>query len=238
MRDKVEMHNQALQYSEEILAEAFANVNDKFMNDLPENIEPHLFSRGFERKMKPILRANRKFKGRIWMERTVRYASIAATMVVCLLAINQVSVKAFNYDIWEAVITKTKDIITIHFEKEIEEPRISGKGYKLKISNLPEGYELTNEVEMEKLTIQNLKSDRGTVSYIESEITTSVNIYSEASLNSHYEEINGWQVTYLQKDGKYVGIFTDEEYYHIVEVQGEDANIEFINEIIRGLEER
>lgn len=110
----------ATEYTEDILKEAFSHINEKFISDLPEQVEEHVFSKKFHRKMKKLLRANQYFGGKIWMEKTVRFAFTAATVMICLFTLNQAAVQAFHFNLWEMVVTKTGAFVNIHFVNQSE----------------------------------------------------------------------------------------------------------------------
>lgn len=86
------------------------------------------------------------------------------------------------------------------------------------------------------MTVQNLVSDYGTISCLESEIAETAEIYVAAVEDGEAKNVNGWEVTYITSESAITGVFCDEKYYHILTIQGADANEKFLNTIIENLE--
>lgn len=225
-----------IRYTDDVLSEALKNINHKFMNELPDEAEEHIFSKKFIRKMRRLLRANQYFGGCLWLEKTARIAAASAAVIICFIGVNQVSVRAFDFNIWQAIVTKTNDFVNIHFIKDRNETETVQESHRCKIIIPPEEYIFVNDDVMDNMTVQNLVSDKGTISYIESEITETADIYITAVENGEDEIISGWKVTYIHGEQVITAVFYDEQYYHIITVQGEDASRSFVNRIIEALE--
>lgn len=225
-----------MKIDDKVLSQALTNNNDLFMENLPTNMETHNFSSSFERKMRHLIIANKKFGGRLWVERFVSYSSKVAVVIVCLFAINLVSIKAFDMNIWKTIVTKTEDFLNINFVKP-EKGDINTNIARLKIANIPDGYIQQEEYQSENLSVQSFVSDNGTITYTESLIkeTADVNIASGESI---IKQIGKWQVNYITGEDSITAFFTDDKYYHIVEIQGKDAREDFLGKIIEELEEQ
>lgn len=230
-----------MKFNEELLTQAFINCNNRFMEELPESIEVHGFSRRFEKKMSRLISADKKYGGRIWLERFTTYAVRVAVIVMCLITINFVSVKAFGVNIWQVIVTKTEQFININFiEQENEGSDISKKTRvfaRMKIANIPEGYTQKEFYREDNMTVQHLVGDNGTVTYTESLITETADV-NIATGKQETGIVDGYEVSYVIKENSITAFFSDAKFYHIVQVQGKDANIEFANQIIEELEEQ
>lgn len=222
-----------------VLAEALKKYNNAFMEELPMVAEPHSFSKKFEKRMSQLLRANKKFGGRRWLERSVRYATGFAAMVVCLLAVNTISIHAFHINLWEIVVDSTGDLINLKFkngEKEnIDIPKEGGTHFK--IANIPNGYSQADYYTSEELVVQVLQSNNGTITYTEGLLTESADVNAYKG-EQETETIGAKEVTFIYGENNITALFTDVKYYHIVEIQGQDANKKTVAEIIKGLEEQ
>lgn len=223
-----------MKIDDKLLTKALINSNDRFVESLPEDIKPHNFSKSFQRKMNHIILAEKKYGGRVWAEKIVRYSTKVAVFILCLITINFVSVKALDFNIWETVISKTSDFLNIHFEKS-QEDVANMEPIRLKLTEIPTGYEMQQDYYSKNLSVQHLTSEGGTITYTESPIseTADVNIESGSSIT---EQIRGWKVKFVEGKNSITAFFADETFYHIVEIQGADANKDFALKIIEELE--
>lgn len=225
-----------MKIDDRVLTKALINSNGRFMESLPTEIEAHNFSKSFERKMNHIILTNQKYGGNLWIERFVRYSAKAAVIILCMITINLVSVKAFDFDIWKAVVTKTGEFLNIHFEKS-QDDMIGMEAVRLKIADVPDSYEMQQDYCSENLSVQHLTSEGGTITYTESLISETADVNIESGSSSG-EQIGRWEVKFVASEDSITAFFTDEKFYHIVEIQGTDANKDFALKIIEGLEEQ
>lgn len=225
-----------MKIDDRMLTQALINSNKRFLESLPTDMEEHVFSKTFERKMKHLVTASKKYGSNLWLERFITYAAKAAVIVVCLITVNFVSVKAFDFNIWNVIITKTGEFLNINFEKPADDI-IGMKAMRLKIVNLPEEYKQQEMYQSDDLSVQQFVSEGGTITYTESLISETADVNIESGIAST-EKIGNWQVSYIAGEDSITAFFTDEKYYHIVEIQGVDANEEFAGKIIEELEEQ
>lgn len=225
-----------MKIDDKVLAQALINNNNLFMENLPTNMEIHNFSKSFERKMRHLIIANNKYGGRLWMERFVSYSSKIAVISMCVLAINLVTAKAFDVDLWGIIIIKTEEFFNVNFSRP-ENSTVDINVARLKIAKIPDGYKLQEEYQSENLSVQSFVSDKGTLTYTESLISETADINIESG-ESTIKQVGNWQVNYITGEDSITAFFTDDKYYHIVEIQGADANEEFLDKIIEELEEQ
>lgn len=226
-----------MKIDDNLLTQALINNNNQVMAELPESTELHKFSRRFEKKMNRLISANSKFGGHIWLERVTRYVTKIAVTAVCLVMVNFVSVKAFDVDIWQVIVTKTSQFIHINFDRENESADFNSSAVRMSVVNIPDGYTEQELYQADNLTVQHFTSENGTITYTESLITETAEI-NIATGNQISGNIGCWRVSYVINENDVTAFFQDEKFYHIVQVQGEDANKEFVDKIIEELEEQ
>lgn len=232
-----------MKIDDNLLTQALINHNNHFVEELPDATELHDFSRRFEKKMSRLISANRKFGGHIWLERVTRYVTKIAVIVAGIVMVNFVSVQAFDLDIWQVFVTKTSEFISINFQKNNSEEQKPDKigdintTVRMKITNIPVGYTQQEFYSADNMTVQHLTSDNGTITYTESLITETANVNIRNG-NQETDMAGDRLVSYISGDDSITAFFCDEEFYHILEIQGRDANKNFANEIIEGLEEQ
>ena len=233
-----------MKIDESLIVQAFTNNNYHFMQEMPEVIEAHDFSGKFEKKMGRLICANKKFGGHVWLERCIRYATNVAIIVGCLVMINFVSVKAFDFNIWRAVVTKTEEFLHINFQQQDEinlpqedEINTQSLSFQLKIVKIPEGYTQQDFYSEDNMTVQHLTSENGTITYMESLITETADV-NIASGNQDTSIVGNYEVNYVMGENSLTAFFYDEMFYHILEIQGEDANKDFADKIVEALEEQ
>lgn len=224
-----------MQIDDKVLVQALVKNNNLFMNNISTNMEIHNFSKSFERKMKHLINAEKKYGGRLWIERFVSYSYKVAVVIMCLFTINFVSIKAFNLNIWNIIVTRTEEFVNINFNNAIS-GNFDTYSIRLKIVNIPKGYKKQEEYFSENMSVQSFISDNGTIAYMESLISETADVKIESGKNST-KLMGNWQVNYITGEDSITAFFTDDKYYHIVEIQGNDANEEFLNKIIEELEE-
>jgi hypothetical protein len=214
------------------------------MEELPDIVEIHNFSKGFEKKMKHLVRAEKNFDGKRWLERCVRYTASIVTAFVCLIIINTLSIRAFDFNLWEVIVDYTGDMINIHFEstENSSAPVIEGESENssavhYKIGSIPNGYTVQEQYTSDELVVEILKSDNGTITYTESLLTQTADV-NIAKGKREQETIGGKEVTMIYAKDNVTAFFTDITYYHIVEIQGKDADREMAINIIESLEEQ
>ena len=223
-----------MKIDDRLLTQAFMNNNRQFVESLPTDVKPHNFSKGFEKKMNHVIVANKKYGGNLWAEKVVRYSAKAAVIILCLLTINFVSVKAFDLNIWNVIVTKTSEFLNIHFEKSGDDVT-EMENVRWRVSRVPDGYEQQEDYRTDHMSVQHFISENGTITYTESLISETADIHMEAGISGS-EQVGLWKVNYIIGDNSITAFFTDETYYHIVEIQGADANEEFASKIIEELE--
>lgn len=238
---------------DDILIKALTNNNNVSMEELPDIVEAHNFSGRFERKMNRLIRADKRFGGRRWMEACVRYTTSVAMAFICLIAINTLSINAFNINLWDVIVDNTGDMINIQFkstksdgapvtEADEENSTVNKKSEEVRavhyrIGNIPDGYTLQEQYSSDELVVEILESDNGTITYTESPITETADIHI-AKGESETEPVGVKDVTFIYGENNITAFFTDVAYYHIVEIQGQDANKETAVKIIESLEEQ
>lgn len=238
---------------DDILTKALTNYNNALMEGLPEIVEAHDFSGRFERKMNRLIRADKRFGGKRWMEACVRYSTSVAVALICFIVINTLSISAFNFNLWDIIVDNTGDMINIKFENaksgsapEIEatEEKSTAKkkseeagGTHYKIGMIPEGYVIQEQYSSDELVVEILESNNGTITYTEGPITDTADI-NIAKGEREAEIIGAKEVTLIHGENNLTAFFTDNSYYHIVEIQGQDADKEMAVKIIEGLEEQ
>ena len=226
-----------MELRDEILIEAFKMYNDAFIDEIQKNVEPHVFSGKFTRKMRRLIISQKKFGGRMWLARTTELVTKAAVIVLCLITINTISVKAFKFDIWKTIVTETEKYFNINFEKEKE--NISDRYTSKERLKIKEDSRFT-EIEFysdDFSTMQLLEGDAVTISYIEGSITETADInLSRGEMT--IRKIDGREVTFVIDEGYAMALFTDDTYYHLITMQGVDATKDNLIEIINNLEER
>lgn len=232
-----------MKIDDNLLTQALINYNNHFVEELPDATELHDFSRRFEKKMRRLVSVNRNFGGHIWLERVTGYVTKIAVIIVCLVMVNFVSVQAFGVDIWQVVVMKTSEFINVNFQKNNSSKQKPGKtseinlSVRMKITNIPVGYAQQEFYSTDNMTVQHLTSDNGTITYTESLITETANVNIRNG-NQETDMAGDRLVSYISGDDSITAFFCDEEFYHILEIQGRDANKNFANEIIEGLEEQ
>lgn len=225
-----------MKIDDRLLIQALINSNDRFMEELPEVKEAHDFSRRFEKNMNHLISASNKYGGHIWLEKCIRYATKAAIIAVSFLAVNFVSVKAFDFDIWQVVVTKTTEFININFRK-VDETEKQSRFFRYKMKVIPDGYEQQEFYQAENMSVQHFISDKGTITYTESLITETANVNILSGAREQGEAGNH-EVSYIAGEESLTAFFCDEKFYHILIIQGEDANRNFADKIIEELEEQ
>ena len=228
-----------------ILIQALKMDNDIFMDELPEIVETHNFSGRFERKMRHLIRANNTFNGKRWLEICTRYVTEFAAIIICILVVNIISIQAFHINLWEVVVDSTGDMINIRFrdnkesvsDKQEVAKNKESESIHLKIGSIPEGYSQQEFYSTDELVVQILESNYGTITYTESPITKTADI-NIAKGKSETEMIGTREVTFVSGENNITAFFTDAMYYHIVEIQGQDANKKTAIEIVKNLEEQ
>lgn len=225
-----------MKIDDRLLTQALINRNERFMESLSTDVEAYNFSGRFEKKMRHLIVAEKRYGGNLWVEEIVRYSANAAVLVLCLIGINFVSVKAFDINIWNAISTKTSEFLNINFEKA-EEDIVGTKAMRFKIVDIPEGYIQQEYYSSENVSVQHFTSENGTVTYTESLISETADVNIESG-DSIVGQIGSLHVRYIFAEESITAFFTDDKYYHIVEIQGADANKEFAREIIEELEEQ
>ena len=231
-----------MKLDERALTKALINQNNFFMESLPAEIELHNFSGKFEKKMNRLIVADKKYGGKIWLQRAMEYTAKAAVIAVCLVTVNFISVKAFHLDLWKMIFSNSKEFIQINFEKETtiagtneSGTAMSSNPVRLKIKEVPNGYTLEEDYGTDEMTVQYLVSEKGSITYTESLITETANV-NIAQGTQQKGVVGNYQVSYIIDKDKVTAFFCDDEFYHIVEIEGEDANKSFADEIIKKLE--
>lgn len=223
--------------NDEVLKQALILYNEETMNQIPDIIDIHDYSYRFEKKIKRISRAQKKFGGNILMERCTRYCAKIAVVVLCFIAINVTFVKAFDFNIWQMVVTKTEDFININFEEnKNDNNKVATKG-NMMITNIPDGYKKESEYFSKKLSVQQFVSDNGTISYTEGPVTDTADLTAKGS-QTKTVTVGAKEVMISFGDENITAVYNDDKYYHTIEVQGKDANEKFITKIIAELEAR
>lgn len=220
---------------EKLLIEALKLNDEMSYGKLTEEVEPHKFSKKFEKKMNRLMRTNNYFGGHQWLERSVRYVATAAAVVACFMAVNFTAVKAFNVDIWQTVVEYGKDYLGISFEKnEYTEEKGS---QNLRFDMAPEGYEKVDEEITDETVTQFFDKDgKNQITYLQTLADEGLQIELEIGTVSE-GEINNWSVNYVERKD-YIGVyFIDDKYTHTLIVEGIDANKEYVNKILKQLKE-
>lgn len=228
-----------------IFIQALKMNNDIFMDELPDIVESHNFSGRFERKMRHLIRANHTFNGKRWLEICTRYVTEAVAVIICILIVNTISIQALHINLWEVVVDSTGDMINIRFrdnkesasEKQEVAKNKESESIHLKIGSIPEGYSQQEFYSTDELVVQILQSDYGTITYTESPVTKTADI-NIAKGKSETEIIGMREVTFVSGENNITAFFTDVKYYHIVEIQGQDADKKTAIEIVKNLEEQ
>ncbi len=226
-----------MKIDDKLLTRALINNNNRFMEELPDSTGIHKFSRKFEKKMHRLISADSKFGGHIWLERMSRYVTKIAVTVACLVMINIVSVKAFDVNIWQVIVTKTSRFIHLNFNMQDEKINIDTSAIRMKIVNIPDDYTELEFYQTNNMTVQHFTSENGTITYTENLITETAEI-NIAMGNQDTGNVGNWSVSYVTSEDGITAFFQDEKFYHIVQIQGRDANKEFVDRIIEELEEQ
>lgn len=226
-----------MRLNDDILTSALKIYNDNAMNSIPDIIDTHNYSRRFERKIERIMRAHRSFKGSLKIERIIRYSTRLAMVIVCLMVINVFSINAFHYNLWDAVYNEVGDMINVNFKSKETEHIVTKENAMLKITSIPAGYEMQEEYFSENLSVQNFKGENGTITYTEGLITETAEVNMKKNKGETEQILVGArEVTLSYGEENITALFQDNQYYHIIEVQGLDANEKFVTDIIRKLE--
>lgn len=225
--------------SDEVLIEALKQNNDRFMEELPDEIEAHAFSEKFEKNMNRLINQNSQAKVFNFGKFTTR----AAVIIFCLLSIHMVSTKAFKVNYWKVITEKTEEFINIGFRKKYvssndtsTENVNSRRRLKIKKEDI-EGYDVIEYYSEGDSTVQILCSDNSSISYNESLIDDTEEI-SLATGEVLMEKVGEFEVTFISDEEQVIAFFTDDFYYHIVTIQGEDATVEFAKKVVSVLEEQ
>lgn len=219
---------------DDVLKQALVLYNEETMNQIPDIIGIHNYSYRFEKKIKRISRAQKKFGGNIIMERCTRYCAKIAAVVLCFMAINITFVKAFDFNIWQMVVTKTEDFININFEEnKNDNNKVATKG-NMMITKIPDGYKKESEYFSNELSVQQFISDNGTISYTESPVTDTADVTVKGTKTKKVT-VGAKEVMISLGEKNITAVYNDDKYYHTVEIQGKDANEKFITKIIAEL---
>lgn len=223
--------------NDDVLKQALVLHNQETMEQIPDIINTHNFSYRFEKKIRRINRAQKKFGGNMIMERCTRYCSKIVTFVLCLVAVNVTFVKAFDINLWQMVVTQTENFINVDFAQTENDNSKVAKGSRMMISSTPDGYKKESEYFSEELSVQHFVSDSGTISYTESLVSDTAKIKAKAEKTKTV--IVGVKEVLISFGAENItAMYTDDKYCHTVEVQGTDADEEFVINIISELEAR
>lgn len=234
-----------MKLDDDLLVSALKIYNDHTMSTLPDIIDQHNFSRRFERRMERLKRAHKKFKGSLGIERFHRYTTRIAMVIFCFSIVNIVSINAFDLDIWNTVYRRVDGLMKVQFTAKKENETVVNVDTKLKIVSVPEEYQKQDEYFSEDMSVQNFRSDDGTITYTEGLITenadVNITVKKSKSADAKVEEekkisVGAKEVTLCYGTDHITAFFKDNKYYHIIEVQGKDANEKFVTEIIQKLE--
>lgn len=236
--------NSTKKINQDALKEALFMYNETFMQKIPDIVEAHNFSGRFERKMSHLIKAEKKFNGKRWAEVCVRYATSIAAVILCFIVVNVFAINAFNVNLWNKIVDNTTDMINISFENKsenqtrpLDNSNTASDGIKYQIKNAPKGYALRDNYNSEELFVQSFTSDNGTITYTESPISTGANL-KIAKGETKEKTVGAKEVTFIYEENRITAYFTDNAYYHIVNIQGSDANEETAINIIENLEDR
>ena len=105
------------------------------------------------------------------------------------------------------------------------------------ISSTPDGYKKESEYFSEELSVQHFVSDSGTISYTESLVSDTAKIKAKAE-KTKTVTVGAKEVLISFGAENITAMYTDDKYCHTVEVQGTDADEEFVINIISELEAR
>lgn len=226
-----------MRVDDKLLISALKICNENAMNRIPDIIDRHEFSRRFQRKIKRINKANKTFRGSLGIERMVRYTTRIATIVICFVVLNAIAIRAFHVNVWDVVYNRVGDLMQIEFTPEREVESVNVMDTKMKIVSVPDGYKKEEEYFSENMSIQNFRGDDGTITYTEGLITESadVNILLEQAEQKKIA-VGAKEVILAYGEDNITAFFKDNKYYHMVEVQGADAEEEFVKDIIEKLE--
>ena len=240
----VSNENSTKKLCQDALKEALFMYNETFMQKMPDIVEAHNFSERFERKMSHLIKAEKKFNGKRWVEICVRYTTSIAAVILCFIVVNVFAINAFNVNLWNKIVDNTTEMINIRFENNRESKtrpsdntNIVSDGIKYRIKNAPKGYELKDNYNSGELFVQSFTSDNGTITYTESPISSGANV-KIANGETKEKMVGTKEVTFIYKENRITAYFTDNAYYHIVNIQGSDANEETAINIIENLEDR
>lgn len=226
-----------MKLNDDILTSALKICNDNDMSSIPDIIDAHHFSGKFERKMARVIRAHKSFRGSLGTERAVRYTTRLAAAVLCMVFVNVVSINAFHYDLWNAVYHKAGDMINIGFASNETEHAVVDTDTRLKIVSPPAGYEKKEEYFSGNISVQNYESSNGTITYTEGLITETADVNMRVEKDRTEKiSVGAREVTLFYGKENITAFFQDNKYYHIIEVQGADANEKFVTDIIQKLE--
>lgn len=219
---------------EKILKEALILNNKKSMDEWAKMNDQHEFSPGFLRRMRHYLNAQKKYSGRVWMERLVRYSSVAAAIIISVISINMVSAKVFDVNLWKIITEKTKEYTQVSFEKE--KVTAKGKVEKRFVVKMLDGYkEISNSLN-DGVRVQVLKDNSKRIMYVEDTISKDILIDIESGKKQ--KKMVGDKTVYYEKQKEsIVAYFIDDKYYHMITVSGKDASEVFVNKVINNLEE-
>lgn len=191
--------------------------------------------------MRRLISVEKRYGRRIWIGNSIGYVTKAAVVIICLIAINFVSVKAFDLNLWQTIVTKTGEFIHVSFKNQnnenVEETSVDiySEPIRMKISKAPKGYKQQEFYYAENMTVQQLVSENGTITYTESLITETVDV-SMAKGQKETDSVRGYEVSYFIDEDSICAFFCDDEFYHIISIQGDNANRKFVDKIIEELE--
>jgi hypothetical protein len=225
--------------NEKLLAEALALNNQKFLDEMPEVQKPHRFSNHFERRMKHYIRAQKKYSGKVWMERTLRYSSTAAAVILCFFTLNFVSAKVFDVSLWNLITGSDSGYTQLSFEQKetsTTKETIVAKNYR--ITEIPDDYQPVEDESTDSEWIHQIfVSDQGdSIVYLEGPITEELLVDIESGAKNQ-QMVGDKSVSYEIQDDSIVAYFIDDKYYHMLTIEGKNATIETVNQVIGALEE-
>ena len=129
------------------------------------------------------------------------------------------------------VVTQTENFINVDFAQTENDNSKVAKGSRMMISSTPDGYKKESEYFSEELSVQHFVSDSGTISYTESLVSDTAKIKAKAEKTKTV--IVGVKEVLISFGAENItAMYTDDKYCHTVEVQGTDADEEFVINII------
>ena len=230
---------------EKELIEALKLNNQRFMDEMPGECKTHEFSERFERRMNHYIKAHKTYNGNIWLERFVRYSSGVAAVVLCCIVINFVSVKAFDINLWHIIAGYESGYTQLSFERNGNETVDADMPVNTEnsvtqrycIGKVPEGYrDVTENSPDEEWTNQVFVTEGGdSIVYLEGPVSEELLVDIESG-EKKIQTVAGKKVYYEIKEDSIVAYFVDVKYYHMLTIEGKDANPETANKIISALE--